>query len=530
MPSSPSDSRVRPTGPRRSPRVGSRSMRGLLGRRAGHDDTGVYRNFGRSVAYTPARHFRPASEAEVLEILDEERAAQVRVVGSGHSFGELVRADGAVTLDLACLDTVGFVRRASGEVDAVVGAGCTIERLLAQLDRALGLTLPTVGGVTQQTIAGAIATATHGSGPHSLSHYVQSMRIAVYDPTRDRHVVADVADGDALAAARCGLGCCGVVLSVRIACVRQYWVRQTVRRSYSVDEVLARGTAFPLQYFLVVPFRWELAVFERAPTGTRPGTRERVRAALRRLVTLATVDFAFHLCVAAMPRLLGSPRRLRFIYGALLPVLLLRRRATTDRSDRALTLAHHWFRHVELELAVPEARLASVIEIVREVTEVFAGVRESVSSSLRQALRRHGLEEALAAGRGRYVLAYPISCRRLREDDALISMSSRVGDRGGARITLSFFAYDRDLSAFGEYASFVARALGVLEDARPHWGKIFPIGADDVERLYGPALERFRSAASRADLRGTFRNAFTADKLGLPLRAAKPETPAGAEM
>ena len=50
-----------------------------------------------------------------------------------------------------------------------VGAGCTLGRLLEQLDSFTGRTLPTMGVIKKQTIAGIISTATHGSGKPGLS-------------------------------------------------------------------------------------------------------------------------------------------------------------------------------------------------------------------------------------------------------------------------------------------------------------------------------------------------------------------------
>ncbi|MEZ6134963.1 MAG: hypothetical protein R3C53_08650 [Pirellulaceae bacterium] len=59
--------------------------------------------------------------------------------------------------------------------------------------------------LTEQTIAGAISTGTHGSGRHSLSHYVIGVRVARYDPQTGDAVIVDITDGDELRAARCSL-------------------------------------------------------------------------------------------------------------------------------------------------------------------------------------------------------------------------------------------------------------------------------------------------------------------------------------
>ena len=60
------------------------------------------------------------------------------------------------------------VHKEAGETYATVGGGCQIKHVLAALNKK-GLTTPSVGLITEQTIAGAISTGTHGSGKHSLS-------------------------------------------------------------------------------------------------------------------------------------------------------------------------------------------------------------------------------------------------------------------------------------------------------------------------------------------------------------------------
>ena len=137
-----------------------------------------------------------------------------------------------------------------------VGAGCQIERLLAELERTTQWTLPSVGFITEQTIAGAISTGTHGSGRHSLSHYVLGVRVARYDLETGAAVIVDITDGDELRAARCSLGCLGVILSVTMQCRPKYLVEEHFREYQQLDDVLVAEKEYPLQQFYMVPWRW----------------------------------------------------------------------------------------------------------------------------------------------------------------------------------------------------------------------------------------------------------------------------------
>src|SRR6185369_9179052 len=118
------------------------------------------------------------------------------------------------------------------------------------------VTMPTLGLITEQTIAGAIATATHGSGRHSLSHYIAEVRAAAYDPVSGEARINTWNEGSALLAARCAVGCMGVVLSVRFRCVPKYEVEETIVACASIDEALTGEAEYPLQQFYLVPYHW----------------------------------------------------------------------------------------------------------------------------------------------------------------------------------------------------------------------------------------------------------------------------------
>lgn len=108
-----------------------------------------------------------------------------------------------------------------------VGAGCRIGDLLPQLARN-GLTLPSIGLIDRQTLAGAVATATHGSGG--------ALHVALCGCAADRLLRAGGAavvrtvdsagpgiagrhDPDlVLRAARCAVGALGVVLELTLRC------------------------------------------------------------------------------------------------------------------------------------------------------------------------------------------------------------------------------------------------------------------------------------------------------------------------
>src|SRR4030095_16229002 len=150
------------------------------------------------------------------------------------------------------------------------------------------------------TVSGAVSTGTHGSGTQSLSHFVAGARLAAYDPASRKAKIFEYSGGDELRAARCGLGCTGILLSLDLATVPKYKVSETIAREASLDRVLRRYGEHSLTQFALVPYAWTYLVFERSP---RPAPRatfgEYCKALLFRLYNTIWIDVLFHLSVKA---------------------------------------------------------------------------------------------------------------------------------------------------------------------------------------------------------------------------------------
>src|SRR6476620_2334075 len=110
----------------------------------------------------PAAVERPAAVGDVVGAVERAVAARrgVRVAGSGHSFTAAALTDGT----LLSLDRMGALLDADPGSGLVrVEAGMRLHALSEALAEH-GLALPNLGDIDEQSIAGAIATATHGTG------------------------------------------------------------------------------------------------------------------------------------------------------------------------------------------------------------------------------------------------------------------------------------------------------------------------------------------------------------------------------
>jgi FAD/FMN-containing dehydrogenase len=179
----------------------------------------MWRNWVGNQSCEPERVATPGSEDEVCELVAGARA--VRVAGAGHSFTPVVATDGLL-LDLTRLPRIRSLDPDRGRV--VVGPATTIGEFGEPLWEA-GLALANQGDIVAQQIAGAVATATHGSGlgHGSFSGSVRRMRIVTASGD-----VVEADGGDLLHAAQVAVGTLGVVTELELQVLPAYRLREHV--------------------------------------------------------------------------------------------------------------------------------------------------------------------------------------------------------------------------------------------------------------------------------------------------------------
>lgn len=465
-------------------------------------------NFGGNVRFTPAEVFAPRDEQELLAWMNAQRGRSIRVVGSKHAWSDGI-ATPDLLVDLRHFQSVETSLDDAGDTWANIGAGCPIQTVLRELYARANVTLPALGLITEQTIAGATATGTHGSGKHSLSHYLAEVRVATYDPRSGEAIIRVIDAGDELRAARTSLGCLGIVVSVRLRCVAPYQVTEVVQRCASVGEALRMEDETPLQQFYLLPHLWQVLVQRRVVAADN--SRRSWHAGLYRMYWFCLLDVGMHLAIKLLAAWLRWRSGVKFFFRWVMPSLAITGWRVTDRSDKMLIMEHELFKHLELELFVRRADVEATAALVREIVDVFAGNASDVSAETASKLRELGLYDALQAGRGTFVQHYVICVRKVLPDDTLISMSS---DNRDAWYAFSFITYVEPREPFFAMANLLARSTLGMFGARLHWGKWFPLTHQEIAATY-PQLETFRQIANEFDALGVFRNEYTERALGL---------------
>lgn len=163
-------------------------------------------------------------QAAALTAHCNQNGTTVRAVGAGHSHQDLVGNDGVI-VDLVGL--AGVISADSGS--AWVWGGSHIHTLGLALQQH-GLALPNQGDIDRQTITGATATGTHGTGAalSNLSSRVIGAQIALAD---GRLVTCTETSDDPMErelwqASRLHLGAFGIVTRLQLALVQSYRLRE----------------------------------------------------------------------------------------------------------------------------------------------------------------------------------------------------------------------------------------------------------------------------------------------------------------
>lgn len=177
------------------------------------------RNWAGNHAYPATAVHRPTTVEQVQELV--ARSIRLRVVGSRHCFNDLVDSEQLVSLDaLPAVMDVDASRR------TVRVAGAVRFGALGTHLHERGWALHNLASLPHLSIAGAVATATHGSGDRAanLSSAVAGLELVTADGSLLTLTRADAE----LAGAVVGLGALGVVTAVVLDVEPTYDVAQQV--------------------------------------------------------------------------------------------------------------------------------------------------------------------------------------------------------------------------------------------------------------------------------------------------------------
>ena len=180
-------------------------------------------NWAGNIAFGAPDFYRPSSLSELQAVV--ARSGRIRVLGTGHSFNDIADSPGA-QVTLAGLPAEVSVDSARSL--ARVATGLSYAQIVDRLDKQ-GFALRNLASLPHISVAGACATATHGSGAAN-----QNLASAVASQT------LVTADGDLVELARedgavVHLGALGVVSNLVLELVPSFDLSQCVYEDLPLD-------------------------------------------------------------------------------------------------------------------------------------------------------------------------------------------------------------------------------------------------------------------------------------------------------
>lgn len=427
-----------------------------------------WRNWGGNQRCDPVLVADPRSVDEVVDVVRGAAVAgdTVKAVGAGHSFTDAACTSGRLV-------RLGHLDRFLGhDVEAgtvTVEAGMRLFELNREL-AARGLALENLGDIDRQTVAGALATGTHGTGLQfgGLATFVRGMEIV----TAAGEVVwcSAAEEPELFHCARVSLGALGIVTRYELAVVPAFHLRAQEHRE-SVEELVASYAGTVAEHEHVDGYWWPYADVCTLQCSNRVDEPVQVRSPYQQWrgdVLYGNYVFGTLLEIGRVrPALV--PGILRWVAAG------VGRSWKVDRSD-AVFCARRLVPFVEMEYSIPAADLPAALLAVRELV-----------------------------ARERLVVDMPVELRVTAADDIPLSTAHA---RASAYLAVHVSA-GRPYEAYFRGVEEIMDGFG----GRPHWGKLHFQTAATLAPRY-PEWERFAALRARLDPEGRFANAYTDRVLG----------------
>ena len=425
-------------------------------------------NWARNQRCVPNAVHQPASTNEVARIVRQahETGQRVKVIGAGHSFTATAMTDG-VMLRLDNMTQILSVDREAGQV--YVQAGATLHDFCRELHN-YGLALPNLGDIDVQSIAGAISTATHGTGfgLGNLATNVVAMTLV-----NGKGEIVELNEGDPrISIAAVGVGALGIVCEVVLQCVPSFRLHAYETIEYLddlLDDIPSFAESADHAEFFWMPGARRCQVKRNQRTTEdiqRPGKvayfRDKYVAENLAFGTVCRVGRRWPSLAPRIAKLVSSS---------------VSERDLIDDSFRVFA-SPRLVRFVEMEYGIPLECLPEAVQRVREVTKHLS-----------------------------FPSLFPIEVRVSAADD--IALSTGFGRLNG------WVAVHQYVGA--PYESYFQQVADIMDSygGRPHWGKMHYLNAAQLCERY-PRWGEFQELRVALDPDGTFRNEYVDRVLGVP--------------
>ncbi len=407
-------------------------------------------NWSGNLHYSTDKVFQPASVADVQDAV--RSVPSVRALGTRHCFNDI--ADSAVA-QISTLKLRDVALDANSRT-VIVGAGIRYGDLAGFLD-GKGFALHNMASLPHISVAGACATATHGSGLRNgnLATAVRALQIVAADGSV--HTLSREKDGDRFAGAVVHLGSLGVVTHVTLAVEPRYDMTQVVYQNLPFQE---------LEHHLgdVMGAGYSVSLFTDWQNGTAGEVWIKRRVDQGGASAPAPHFYNATLATKKLHPILDHP---------------------ADACTEQLNIPGPWYERL------PHFKLNFTPSSGQELQTEFFVPFERGYEAIRAVETLH--DQIMPH-------LYITELRAIAADDLWLSMAYK-------RPSLAIhFTWKLEPEAVMKVLPLIEAKLAPF-GARPHWGKVFTMKTAQIEGLY-PRMNDFRALMQTSDPGGKFRDRF----------------------
>jgi FAD/FMN-containing dehydrogenase len=421
-------------------------------------------NWGHRNVWTPCEIYHPESLEELRSVIQTaaKKHSKIRPIGSLHSSNSLCATEG-VNIDTTHLNRVLKIDKENSTVK--VEGGIKIRTLLKKLALE-GLTLPNQAYIQEQTIAGAIATATHGSTGHASTYSSFVVEIELIDAEGNIHNLTPDKDRHVFSGAVVNLGCLGVIYSLTLKCIPLKRLLLNKKKttyptiSYQIQDYLKSNESFQISKD---PYSEELIAwfYQKTEEEVSSQTVYQVKRNLIKLSAWFFFDIAY-------------PPYWLMPYVSKMYLWLSPIRNCVNYSHLILSPEDEGH-YIEEEIAVPFEHFETALAITQTLIKRFGD--QKLRPTLTVIIR--------------FVEPEPYGYLSPAKDKQTVYITM---------ISCAIKGYEK---LFHEWEEAMFPLQG-----RPHWGKIHTLNKEKVFALYGENFTKFLEVKQSLDPKSVFSNPF----------------------
>jgi len=413
--------------------------------------TDVQMNWAGNYTYNAIRLHRPTTVVQVQEIVSQ--CNKIRVLGSRHSFNGIADSHEDL-ISLEHLDQVVDIDREHHTV--TIEGGIKYGDLCKYLQRE-GFALHNLASLPHISVAGACATATHGSGNNNGNLATAVVAMEIVTANGELITLTREQDGERFLGAVVGLGGLGVVTKLTLNIEPAFEMTQAVYENLSLAEVEHHfdeitGSAYSVSLFT----DWQAESFNQVW--------------LKHKVADSSTEIEISEFFGATP----APYDLHPI-----------RAISAENCTAQMRIPGPWYERL------PHFRMDFIPSSGEELQTEYLVPRQYAIAAIR----------AVNSMRSQIAPLLLISeIRTIAADTLWLSPCYRQ-----ACVALHF-TWKKDWGAVKQLLPLIEDQLAPFQ-ARPHWGKLFTLPPAQVHALY-ERMRDFQDLLREYDPQGKFRNDF----------------------